>query len=234
VTPAGRPAAAAASRRRTGGRVLALAAVAAALAWSTPWSLGGPPAWSQGLQHDSTLPIEITADSLEVMQNQQVATFLGNVDAVQGDLVLTSDQLRVHYRGGDGEPGVAAGSIRRIEAMGNVFMSSPEETAQGEFGVYDVDGALLTLEGSVVLTRDENVVRGQRLEIDLTTGRSQMFAAVPSTAGGTPGQRVKAVFVPPPEPVEPAAGPAGAASGDGAATAPTATPPGPAPPKATE
>jgi lipopolysaccharide export system protein LptA len=222
VTPAGLPASAAASRH------LALAAMAAALAWSSP----GSPAWSQGLQHDSTLPIEITADSLEVMQDQQVATFLGNVDAVQGDLVLTSDQLRVHYRGGGGEPGVTAGSIRRIEAMGNVFMSSPEETAQGEFGVYDVDGALLTLEGSVVLTRDENVVRGQRLEIDLTTGRSQMFAAVPSTAGGTPGQRVKAVFVPPPEPVEPAAGPD---DGPEAPTAaPTTTPPGPAPPKATE
>jgi lipopolysaccharide export system protein LptA len=223
VTPAGLPATAAASRRRARAPVLALAAVAAVLAWSSP----GSPAWSQGLQHDSTLPIEITADSLEVMQNEQVATFLGNVDAVQGDLVLTSDQLRVHYRGGSDAAGVAAGSIRRIEAMGNVFMSSPEETAQGEFGVYDVDGALLTLEGSVVLTRDENVVRGARLEIDLTTGRSQMFAAVPSTAGGTPGQRVKAVFVPPPESVEPAAGPDTAS--DDADAAPT-----PSPPKATE
>ena len=216
MTPAGLPAAAAASRRRAGGRVLALVAMAVVA------SSAAPAAWSQGLQHDSNLPIEITADSLEVMQNQQVATFLGNVDAVQGDLVLTSDQLRVHYRGGgESEPGVTAGSIRRIEAMGNVFMSSPEETAQGEFGVYDVDGALLTLEGSVVLTRAENVVRGARLEIDLATGRSQMFAAVPSTAGGEPGQRVKAVFVPPPEPVEPAAGPAGA-------------PTEPSPPKATE
>jgi lipopolysaccharide export system protein LptA len=218
VSLAGRPAVA--WRRRAGRRGLALAALTAALALpavSAAWS----PAWSQG-QHDSTLPIEITADSLEVMQNQQVATFLGNVDAVQGDLVLTSDQLRVHYRGGgESEPGVTAGSIRRIEAMGNVFMSSPEETAQGDFGVYDVDGALLTLEGSVVLTRAENVVRGARLEIDLATGRSQMFAAVPSTAGGEPGQRVKAVFVPPPEPVEPAAGPAGA-------------PTEPAPPKAAE
>lgn len=220
---AGRPAAAAASRRRTGACVRALAAVAAALA--------GSPAWSQGLQHDSTLPIEITADSLEVMQNQQVATFLGNVDAVQGDLVLTSDQLRVHYRGSSDAAGIAAGSIRRIEAMGNVFMSSPEETAQGEFGVYDVDGALLTLEGSVVLTRDENVVRGERLEIDLTTGRSQMFAAVPSTAGGTPGQRVKAIFVPTPEP---AAGPAGDGSDDGPGAAPATAPPGPSPPKVTE
>jgi lipopolysaccharide export system protein LptA len=201
-------------------RILALAAAAAALAWS--------PAWSQGLQHDSSLPIEITADSLEVVQDQQVATFLGNVDAVQGDLVLTSDQLRVHYRGDTAAPGVSAGSIRRIEAIGNVFMSSPEETAQGEFGVYDVDGALLTLEGSVVLTRDENVVRGERLEIDLATGRSQMFAAVPSTAGGTPGQRVKAVFVPPPEP---AAGPPDERPpGDGAAAAPIE----PSPPKAIE
>jgi LptA/(LptD N-terminal domain) LPS transport protein len=136
------------------------------------------------------------------------------------------------FQRGSGEAaGVTAGSIRRIEAMGNVFLSSPEETAQGDFGVYDVDGGLLTLEGSVVLTRDENVVRGERLEIELATGRSQMFAAVPSTAGGTPGQRVKAVFVPPPEPVEPAAGPAGDASsggGPGAAQTP------PSPPKATQ
>jgi lipopolysaccharide export system protein LptA len=222
VTSAGLARAAEASRRREGACVLTLAALAT-LAWS--------PTWSQSFQHDSKLPIEITSDSLEVVQDEQIATFLGNVDAVQGDLVLTSDELRVHYRGSGEAAGVTAGSIRRIEAMGNVFLSSPEETAQGDFGVYDVDGALLTLEGSVVLTRDENVVRGQRLEIDLATGRSQMFAAVPSTAGGTPGQRVKAVFVPPPEPVEPAAGPAGdASSGDG----PGAPQVPPSPPKATQ
>jgi lipopolysaccharide export system protein LptA len=225
--------AAGAARRRLA-RFLAPTALGAALTWLAPWS----PAWSQSFQHDSTLPIEITADSLEVVQDEQIATFMGNVDAVQGDLVLTSDQLRVHYRGSGEAPGMTAGSIRRIEAMGNVFLSSPEETAQGDFGVYDVDGALLTLEGAVVLTRDENVVRGERLEIDLATGRSQMFAAVPSTAGGTPGQRVKAVFVPPPEP---AAGPAEKAPsgerpaetapfGDG----PAATPVEPSPPKVTQ
>jgi lipopolysaccharide export system protein LptA len=235
VTPDGLPAAAAALRRRPGVRGLAAVALALPAACGV-WSPAFSPAFSQGLQHDSTLPIEITADSLEVMQDQQVATFLGNVDAVQGDLVLTSDQLRVHYRGSSEAAGVTAGSIRRIEAMGNVFMSSPEETAQGEFGVYDVDGALLTLEGSVVLTRDENVVRGERLEIDLVTGRSQMFAAVPSTAGGTPGQRVKAVFVPPPEPVEPGAGPGpDAAQGDaGGAPSGGGATPVPSPPKATE
>jgi lipopolysaccharide export system protein LptA len=202
----------AAARRPAVARVLVLAALAVAPVWSA--------ASAQGFQHDSTLPIEITADRLDVVQDEQLATFTGNVDAVQGDLVLTSDLLRVYYRSSDAAPGIAAGSIRRIEAEGNVFITSPEETAEGEFGVYDVEGGLLTLEGSVVLTRDQNVVRGERLEIELASGRSQMFAAVPSTAGGTAGQRVKAVFVPPSDPVEPGAGPAGtAASEDGAADA---------------
>jgi lipopolysaccharide export system protein LptA len=159
-------------------------------------------------QHDTSLPIEITADSLEVMQDRKIATFAGNVDAVQGDLVLSADQLRVHY-GDDadaapGPPGM--GSIRRIEAEGNVFLSSPRETAQGESGVYDVAANQLTMEGAVVLTQGDNVVRGQRLEVDLVSGRSRMFAAVPSTEGGTAPQRVRALFTPN-DSAEPSAGP---------------------------
>ena len=149
-------------------------------------------------QHDTSLPIEITADSLEVVQDRKIATFAGNVDAVQGDLVLSADQLRVHYgNGADAAPGPPGmGSIRRIEAEGNVFLSSPRETAQGDTGVYDVASNRLTMEGAVVLTQDENVIRGQRLEIDLVSGRSQIFAAVPSTEGGTAPQRVRALFTP--------------------------------------
>jgi lipopolysaccharide export system protein LptA len=129
---------------------------------------------------------------------------------VQGDLVLSADQLRVHY-GGDGEaaPGPAGmGAIRRIEAEGNVFLSSPRETAQGESGVYDVATNQLTMQGAVVLTQGDNVVRGQRLEVDLASGRSRMFAAVPSTEGGAAQQRVRALFTPESSP-EPAVGPTG-------------------------
>ncbi len=75
------------------------------------------------------------------MRNEQIATFTGNVDAVQGDMVLSADLLRVYY--GDDEVAErrdrrAPNSIRRIEAEGNVFLSSPRETAQGNAGVYDV------------------------------------------------------------------------------------------------
>ena len=180
----------------------------------------GGGAQAQGLPQNSDLPIEITADSLEVLQNQKIATFAGNVDAVQGDMVLSADRLRVHY-GDDGNaaPGPAGtGSIRRIEADGNVLMSSPRETAQGDAGVYDVTSNRVTLEGEVVLTRGDNVIRGQRLEADLASGRSRVFAAVPSTEGGTPPQRVRALFTP-----EKSAQPEAGATGQPAATAEAGT-----------
>ena len=53
----------------------------------------GAAAHAQSLRHDTNLPIEITADSLEVMQDQRIATFRGNVDAVQGDMVLSAELL---------------------------------------------------------------------------------------------------------------------------------------------
>ncbi|MGH6904779.1 MAG: LptA/OstA family protein [Geminicoccaceae bacterium] len=198
------------------------AIVAAALAFASSATTA---ARAQSLQHDTSLPIEITADILEVVQDQRIAIFTGNVDAVQGDMVLSADQLRVHYGdAGDAAPAgpaapaaPGAGSIRRIEAEGNVFLSSPGETAQGTAGVYDVASNRVTMAGAVVLTREDNVIRGERLEIDLVSGRSQIFAAVPSTEGGTPPQRVRALFVP--EDSRSSAGPdnqAAAAEQDGA------------------
>lgn len=157
-----------------------------------------PPAGAQGFDRASDQPIEITADSLEVVQADRIATFVGNVDAVQGDLVLSADRLKVHYRGsGDDEPASGStGTIRRIEATGNVVLTSPEETAEGEVGVYDVAAQLVTLDGAVVLTRGENVIRGDRLELDLATGVSRVVANATAAEGAPPERRVRAVFTP--------------------------------------
>jgi lipopolysaccharide export system protein LptA len=176
------------------------------------WSLGaalilavatGAHAQGLSLQHDSSLPIEITADRLEVAQPDRVATFTGKVDAVQGDLVLSAGRLKVYcdgnQKGAAPAPAGGGSSIRRIEAEGNVFLSSPTQTAQGKTGVYDVANNQLTLNGSVVLTQGDDVIRGDRLEVDLTSGQSRVLAALPSTQGGTAPQRVRALFTPPPK-----------------------------------
>ena len=55
-------------------------------------------------------PIEIQADRLEVDQDDELATFSGNVDAVQGELSLRAERLRVFYTEQGQQPaGAAAG-----------------------------------------------------------------------------------------------------------------------------
>ena len=140
--------------------------------------------------HDTDLPIEINADALEVQQEKKLAVFRGNVDAKQGDLRLTADEIKVWYRDRDSGGGSdIQGAIIRIVADGNVLVSTPTETAKGRRGEYDVTQKQITLTGDVVLTRGNNVIRGEQLVLDLANGRSEI-------KGGTK-QRVKGVFSPP-------------------------------------
>lgn len=160
-----------------------------------------------GSKQNSDQPIEIASDTLEVQQDKQLAIFRGKVDVVQGDTRLRSDELYVYYRdrqvqqsasaqGREPPPrpspaatgGPDAGSITKIEAKGNVFVSTPKERAQGNFGVYDVDKKTITLTGDVLLTSDQSTVRCQRAVMHQDTGRS--------TCDPVAGGRVRGVFIP--------------------------------------
>lgn len=120
--------------------------------------------------HNTDQPIEITAQkSLEWSENDQVATFRGDVRAVQGDLTLEADVLKVFVRQTDQDD---TREISRIEAVGNVRLTTPRETATGDKGVYDVDGGEMTLTGSVQLTQGDNRLDGARLVLNLESGRT--------------------------------------------------------------
>jgi len=170
--------------------IAALALMVPAAAWAQPAGFAG---------HDTSAPIEITADQLEVRQRQNVATFTGDVDAVQGDLTLSARTVDVFYgeegadaarEDGDADTGgPGSGEIRRVVARGEVVVSSPREIARGAKGIYDVGAQRITLTGDVVLTRDDNVLRGNRLAIDLASGVSRLQAT------GEDG-RVRARFAP--------------------------------------
>lgn len=152
---------------------------------------------------DTKLPVEITSDSLEVLQHENKAIFKGNVVAVQGEVRLKSDVMIVHYKQKDEkagantakkapEPPQAAqgemGAITLIEVQGNVLVATPQESAKGDKGEYDVPTRTLHLFGAnVVLTRGKNIMRGTALEYNMETGRSIL------TNNGT---RVRSLFVP--------------------------------------
>jgi len=122
-------------------------------------------------RHDSSLPIAISADSMEVEQSTQTATFLGAVDVKQGDLTLRADTLIVHYRDTQAD---SENSIHLIEVIGNVFFATPSETAQGNSGTYDVDTGIISLAGNVILTNADAVLRGDKATMNLETGQSQV------------------------------------------------------------
>ena len=119
--------------------------------------------------HNSNAPVDVTADRIEVQDRADRAIFNGNVHVTQGELTLDTDRLTVAYSGGQQNAGV---QIRRLDAAGGVVVHSPSETAKGDFGIYDLDRKLITVIGNVRLTRGQNVVNGQRLVINLDSGRA--------------------------------------------------------------
>lgn len=149
-------------------------------------------------RYDTTLPIEISADQLDVVQQNRLARFSGNVLAEQGPVKLRSQSMTVHYRQGDERKNEAA-AVSKIEVDGKVFLATPQESAQGDKGVYDVDRKMIYLVGNVVLTRGQNVLKGSNLQYNLNTGRSVITGGV-SAGGGDgakkPEGRVRGVFVP--------------------------------------
>ena len=121
-----------------------------------------------GFKHNRTAPIEIVSDSLEVRQAESIAIFEGTVEAAQDTLRLTADKVTVLYDQENSESDT--GAIRQMIAEGNVFLSNGAETAQSDYGEYDVANGMVRMRDNVVLTQGENALKGQRLVIDMNTG----------------------------------------------------------------
>lgn len=176
----------------------ALIATGAAVAQST---MQGVPNAMQGFSQNRDQPIQIEAASLEMRDKKKEATFAGNVKVVQGDTTMTSKTLVVFYESSSDKaaapqaapakgtksapaqsapmqsatPGPGgASSIKRLEARGNVVVTQKDQVVTGETAVFDTKTNLITMLGGVVLTQCQNVLRGDRLMVDMTTGVSRV------------------------------------------------------------
>jgi lipopolysaccharide export system protein LptA len=172
-----------------------------------------------GLGENSREPIDIESDVLVVHDSKKYATFKGNVKAVQGKTTLLARELDVHYTGSgadslnkgtdatatasndatatDAKTGDTLGAngnqISKIEARGSVIITTDQDqTTTSDWALYDVPTQMVTVGGNVVLTQGKNVLKGDRLIIDLKTGESR-FENQGDTA--TKG-RIRALFVP--------------------------------------
>ena len=145
--------------------ILALAATAAMLGAGIAQAQEGISALKG---HDSRAPVDVAADRAEAQDRADRAIFAGNVVVRQGDLVLRTARLTLAYSNNDGI------DIDRIDASGGVTVTSPSETARGDFAVYDLNSGLITMVGNVRLERGGSHLNGGRLTIDLDSGRAVM------------------------------------------------------------
>lgn len=156
----------------------------------------GIPNALQGFSQNRDQPVNIEAESLEVRDKDKTATFSGNVIVTQGDTKLRSASLVVFYDQGDGKDGKNAmkaaqpgpggrQSIRRLEARGGVVVTQKDQTATGATGIFDMKSNTITLAGGVVISQGQNVLRGERLIVDVATGQARVEAG---------GGRVQGMF----------------------------------------
>ncbi len=163
---------------------------------------GGPPDALQGFSQNRDQPVKIDAATLEVRDKNKTATFSGNVQVVQGDTTLRCRTLQVVYDSDNGatgstgamtsaRPGPGGQSrIKRLEARGGVTVIQKDQTATGETGIFDMASNSVTLNGNVVIKQGENILQGDQLIVDLTTGEAK-FGPGKSGSG-----RVKALLLP--------------------------------------
>lgn len=167
-------------------------------------SAGGPGSLLPGA--NSRAPVSIDAGKLDYFDKDQKLVYTGDVVAKQGDATLRATVLTIFLskqaKPAEGRPAEPAGSeadaqaspaagssIKRMEAKGPVTVISKDEVGTGDNGSYDKDDNTIVLVGNVTLTQGTNIIKGDKLVYDMSSGQAQV------SSGQTLG-RVRSVFTP--------------------------------------
>ena len=118
---------------------------------------------------NDVIPVDIIADEMQWNDDQKVAYAIGNAIATQGEKKISADKLIVHL---DQEEDT--NEIILIEAEGNVIFTNEKEVATGKIAKYDFIKNNIIIEDTVTLKKDDNIMKGELLVMDLNTGVSQI------------------------------------------------------------
>jgi len=139
-------------------------------------------------------------DTLEYWAAREIAVARGNAMVVSADRRMSADVMTAHFtqaqpaaaRAGAPParnarpaqrnapaPAPASGGdqrLSRIEAFGNVHVSTPIEIARGDRGIYNMLTGIAQLAGNVKLTRGDNQMAGDFAEVNTNPGISRLLA----------------------------------------------------------
>lgn len=137
-------------------------------------------------------PVMVGGDSWHADENAHTQVWDGRVEVTQADSRLRADHVVItHAPGGEGE-NKGWGEVVRIEATGNVYYVTPEDTVKGDTAVYTKSDDTMVISGDVILQQGKNVMTGTRLVAAVGAGTTTMDSAPTSATKG----RVRAVIYP--------------------------------------
>ena len=153
--------------RRLAPDVLFVALVGPALSQEAKVEFGG-------LKQDTSLPVNVEADSLAVNNGDGSAVFKGNVAVSQGEMKMSAAEVKVTY-GAEGK------GISSLHATGGVTIANLAEAAEAQEAVYTIDSGTIVMTGNVLLTQGGSTLSGQKLTIHLKDGTGVMEGRVSTT-----------------------------------------------------
>lgn len=120
---------------------------------------------------DPSLPVEVTADTLDVNQEDGSAEFKGNVLVGQGEMRLSAQRVLVIYS-------QDTSGIERMEAVGDVVLVNGPDAAQADRADYSIDTGVIVMTGDVLLTQGANAVTSNKMTVNLVNGTARMVGRV--------------------------------------------------------
>ena len=145
------------------------------------------------------LAISVGAGESEFLKQDAKVILRGDVTIDQGVLHLAADEVIIEYLQGSTRDKGSQGKVNSLQARGTVKIVCENDRAHGGEAFYDVARRTIRLTRDVLLVREDNILKGETLFIDLDTGRMTI------EGGGTPmtdsaqiaaDTRIKAVFTP--------------------------------------
>ena len=135
-------------------------------------------------------PIQIVADELISYNEEKYAEFIGNVIVTQREFKITSDKLRIYYRGElldtekkESEEDV----IKKIIATGNVTITSEQYEAQADKAEYDTATMTVVLSGeNSKVVSGKNSISGSVIRLNQKSGQIKVESSAT--------KRIKAEF----------------------------------------
>lgn len=117
--------------------------------------------------------MNISAQKMEILENEGIVAFSGNVYAVKDDLKLWCDKLYIYYSQNSTSKNR---EIKKLVAIGRVIIEKGEWKAYAGKAVYFKDTETLVLEDSPKVWKGKTLIEGDIVKIYFNEERSEVIS----------------------------------------------------------